>query len=129
MTRTRKILLAEDDPTVCDLIEEFLGDMSVIIVVTTTRAATRKALAENSDFDLILIDFWLADGDATEVLDYLKEAYAGTPVIAMSGSDGPIDLERTEAITELSGSTIFMQKPLSRETLRQKVEQSLNNTS
>ena len=128
MSPTRKILLAEDDPAVRDLIELFLENMMFEFETTATRAGALRLLAAEPKFDLVLVNFWLADGNATEVLDHLRDTRPQTPVIVVAGAGGDLDMETIEAIAEVSGGAHFMQKPFTRETLRGRVAELLGNT-
>ena len=128
MSPIRKILLAEDDPAVRDLIELFLENMMFEFETTATRAGALRLLTAKPKFDLVLVNFWLADGNATDVLDYLRDTRPQTPVIVVAGAGGDLDMETIEAIAEVSGGAHFMQKPLVRETLRGRVADLLGNT-
>ncbi len=88
----KKILYVEDCP---ELREITLSEMSswfpqTEVVATDSGNKAKIILAEGKDFDLIVTDYQMADGNGLELLKFCQEEGFSTPVIVFhGGSVGP----------------------------------------
>ncbi len=79
-----RILVIEDEPAVQTLIKTILEKQSYEPVVAGTVAAAQEMVAEDQ-YDAIILDLGLPDGDGFELCQNLREQYITTPVLILSG--------------------------------------------
>lgn len=107
----KQILLVEDDPEVRKLIVQFLTRDGNEVVEASGLDQARQVLSERSDIDLAILDFWLGTETAVGLMDDLRSALQGVPIVIISGGHPMADLETTQAIADFSGAVAFLQKP------------------
>jgi CheY-like chemotaxis protein len=117
---SRRILVAEDNKTIQDLIFRFLKYIG-FEVATADNGVEALALFQKSCFDLVLTDFQMPVMDGFSLAGHIKQRSPSTPVILLTGSDretvrqkmekGPVD------------SVIF--KPFKLEDLQKTVQGAL----
>jgi DNA-binding response OmpR family regulator len=85
MLNTQKILIVEDDPSINDLLSDFLSDEGYHV---TPRSNGQAALAElqNDSYDLMLLDMGLPDMTGNDVLVHMMQQALETPVIVVSAN-------------------------------------------
>lgn len=87
-TRSRfaglKILVVEDDTSICGLFKDFLTDCG-FEVDTSGTAAEARAKVDTNTYDLITLDLTLPDADGLVLCADLK-AKTGTAIVICSGS-------------------------------------------
>ena len=116
------ILVVDDELGIRALLSEILSDEGHSVEVAEN-AAQARALREQCQPDLVLLDIWMPDVDGVTLL---KEWSAGgqltMPVIMMSGH-GTIDtaVEATKV-----GAQAFLEKPITMQKLLRAVEQGLS---
>jgi DNA-binding NarL/FixJ family response regulator len=91
-----KVLLVDDHPLVLSALQTVIltiGSDTTVLGVETAQAA-RAALRDDADFDLVLLDLTLGDGDGFELLDELRATYPAVPVVVVSASDRTSDVIR-----------------------------------
>lgn len=113
----RRILLVEDDPQVCRLIEAFLKPEDLSIAVAHGTQEAIELVQNEARFDIAIVDFFLSDGHASPLLDELLLLSRPPDIVLMSGGNNQLPLEIINAIGRLSGATFFLQKPFSRSDL------------
>lgn len=79
----RKILIIEDDVVFGRSIGNWLKKQGMECRHVTTLASARKSLASD-EFDLVLADLRLPDGNSTELLRWIREKYLVTPFLIMT---------------------------------------------
>lgn len=79
----RKILLVEDDLTFRVMLKTWLGKKGFIIRDYGTLREVKRALLEE-EFDLILSDLRLPDGEGTSILGWIQEEEKEIPVVIMT---------------------------------------------
>jgi DNA-binding NtrC family response regulator len=107
-----RILIVEDDEVYRLSLRAYLRSLGYQTVEAPTLAAAREAFVSVSP-DAVVLDYELPDGNALELLPFLKGANAEIPVIIMTGH-GSIDLA-VRAIKE--GAEHFLTKPVELPTL------------
>lgn len=86
MQPARRILLVEDDPREAKLAREALADSGYVVRVAPSAEQARQAVIQDSDFDLVFMDFQLPDGDGLHLLPALRRAGVDAPVVLLTGN-------------------------------------------
>lgn len=79
----RTILIIEDDTVFCRTISNWLTRKGLAIVSVANLADARKAI-EAKEFDLILADLRLPDGNSTTLLEWMNKKYYSIPFLIMT---------------------------------------------
>ena len=116
-----RILVLDDDIGVCTVLSRILQDQYDVYTSQSVVSAA-ETLAERS-FDAYLLDYRLADGTGLQVAEKVRQQGSNAPIILISGY-GATDIA-AKAIT----LDIFevLQKPFSRETIRNALERALSH--
>lgn len=81
-----KILIVEDEPSMCEIMQRFLeGERYVTEIARTYQEALQKI--EDYNYECILLDIMLPDGDGLSLLKKLKEMRKQENVIIVSAKD------------------------------------------
>jgi len=110
-----KALLIDDHPLILSAMRaviEGLGTDVLVMGVPSAHAA-RQALAEDSTFDLVLLDLQLGDADGFDLLAELRGTYPALPVVVVSASERSDDVLHAIDL----GAMGFVPKCASNETL------------
>lgn len=83
MTTTPRLLLLEDDDDQRLLLQGLISDAGYA-VSAAARVPEALALLAQQDFDLVLSDWKVADGDGLSVLSHLRDAHPDTAFILMT---------------------------------------------
>lgn len=103
----RKLLLLEDDISLVDGLIWSLEKNGFEVEAARTIREAEKRLAMCGDFDLLLFDVTLPDGNGISLCEKLRAAGCRTPVIFLTASD-----EETSVIRGLDcGGDDYMTKP------------------
>ena len=81
-----RVLLVEDDPSVAQVISSALKAESMEIDACQT-VEQRNDLLSNSNFDLLITDVGLGEGDGIETLDSVKAINPDMPIIVISAQN------------------------------------------
>ena len=86
--RTLRILLVEDNPTDVLLVEVALEDMAAHAAVLThvERLEDAQAALRSEEFEIVLLDLSLPDGQGLGNFELLRAAAPGVPIIVLTGS-------------------------------------------
>lgn len=113
----KKILVAEDDQAIADVVKIILdGEGYETDVVSVETVFLHKALNEAPD--LILLDIWLDGSDGSKLAKTLRQdkRTAHIPIIIVSANN------ETQAIAKAVGANDFLQKPFSYNDLVEKAK-------
>jgi signal transduction histidine kinase len=107
-----KILIVDDDETVCNSLKEFLSNhYSDITLAFGGRDAVRVLAKEK--FDLMLLDLLMPDMSGGEVMDFIKREKLDVSIIVITGHSST-----ESAVAALrKGAHDYLQKPFSLEDL------------
>ena len=120
-TNPAKILLADDEPEVAEVIELMLLRCGYLVtVVNSGQEALDAFSAEN--YDLVITDMYMPDLSGQEVARVVKGSMAGVPVLLITGWALQIDPSEID----IDG---MIAKPFSKETLSQHVTEVLGGKS
>ena len=104
MNHPKRILLVEDDPAMRAMVAAFLGSTDCEITEADNVSVAMHELSNGKSFDVVIVDFWLGKNHAVSVMDLIASQSGSLPVIVISGGNGKMDLEKTEAISDVSGA-------------------------
>lgn len=103
------ILVVDDEPEICTLIQEILEDEGYKVEIAEN-AEQARAIKNEFKPDLILLDIWMPDTDGITLLkEWNKSGQISTPVVMMSGHG---TVETAVEATRL-GAYDYLEKPLS----------------
>ena len=119
----KSILIVEDDRALGDGLCLALKDPALELTLCRTLSAARSALAAG-DFDLLVLDVNLPDGNGLDFLRQLRAGGGGIPVILLTAND-----METDIVAGLeSGADDYVTKPFSLAVLRARVNAQLRRT-
>ncbi len=115
-----KILIVDDEPDICELLEITLGRMN-LDTCSAQNLQNAKALLDSEKFDLCLTDMRLPDGDGLDLVDLIQTNHPDT-LVAVITAHGNMEA----AIRALkSGAFDFISKPVDLKNLRQLIASAL----
>jgi DNA-binding NtrC family response regulator len=115
----RRVLVVEDDPHLSSSLRSGL-EAEVEDLRACAGARGVRELTAGWDPDLVILDVVLADGDAFDVLAFLKGRSPAPLVVAISGAATPA---QTFRLAEL-GVRAFVEKPFTLRALREAIRQA-----
>lgn len=85
-----KVLIVDDDPAICKLLEKVMrsNDLETTVASSGTDAL---ALIKSHSFDIILMDVMLGDMEGFEVIKKIRNQGINTPVMIVSGRNEDYD--------------------------------------
>jgi len=91
-----KILIVDDHPLIREALRHVLAvlDADIELIEAQNFAEGLTAAAENSNFDLILLDLGLPDADGIDALTELRRHYPAVPTVVLSASEHPATVMR-----------------------------------
>jgi signal transduction histidine kinase/CheY-like chemotaxis protein len=110
--RGQRILVVDDNPLVRELFVAYLTDQGAMCAAAAS-GAEALAQAGTMEFNSIILDFALPDGDGTEFVQPLRERADGARIIGVSAHAGAA--ERARALA--AGMDLFLTKPVSLSSL------------
>lgn len=119
MASGKRILIADDDPDIADLLETYFrkGGYEVTVVVNGKDALRQ---AENAKFDLVLLDV---------MMPYIDGYHVASEITSKFGADAPKiliitsrDVASEKGMALLSGASDAVQKPFTLADLDAKVK-------
>ncbi|XAZ81886.1 response regulator transcription factor (plasmid) [Fibrella sp. ES10-3-2-2] len=101
-----KILLVEDEPSLLQAMRQYLEEDSYVVTTAATFAKASMAL-NDYDYDCVVVDIGLPDGNGLNLIRQLKTAEKGSGLIIISAKDSLDD-----KLTGLElGSDDYITKP------------------
>ena len=120
-TRPRaQVLIVEDDPTIAAAARERLSGEGYRARVVATAEAARAAIAR-ADYDLVILDLSLPDGDGLELLRRWRQAAKHMPIIAVTARAGIED--KVHGLD--SGADDYLTKPFEMQELLARVRAAM----
>lgn len=112
-----KILVVEDDPSVRTLVKAVL-EHNKNTVITAETAQDGQTLAADQNFEMIVLDLGLPDGDGYEVCKNIRDEGITTPVLILSGEqDTDVKIKCLKV-----GADDYLTKPFNTEELLARME-------
>lgn len=109
---TVKILFVEDEPALAEIVKERL-EMKGFTVQAVTNMAQALTAHANAQFDLLILDVMLPDGDGFSLLKQIRTTDRLTPAIFLTSKSLPADVVNGFE----SGANDYLKKPFSMEEL------------
>lgn len=125
MSHPKRILLVDDDPDIRKMIAAFLSSTNCEIVEASDISVALEEVSNSAPFDLAILDFWLGKNHAISIMDAITAQSSDVPIIMISGGNSVMDLEKTAAISDVSGALKFLQKPFGKADLLDAVTSAL----
>jgi CheY-like chemotaxis protein len=95
--RSLKILVAEDDELIGELLAEMLDSMGHVICAIETTEAGTVATAKQLQPDLLIVDLHLSPGTGIDAIDLIQQTQS-VPHILVSGNIAKVRERRPDAI-------------------------------
>jgi DNA-binding response OmpR family regulator len=112
----RKILVVDDEESMCNMLTSFLA-MSGYECQSTTGPAQALAILEHDDFDLVISDIRMDGMDGVDLVHKICRRYPAIDTIIMSGFTG--DFTYSDIIE--AGAVDFIAKPIELPELQAKI--------
>jgi len=101
-------LIVDDEEQICKLLSILLRIEKIDSVCAFDVKTANEFIRSDKHIDLILVDYFLPDGDGSQVINTAKSLRPNTPIIVMSGKSQEIKLDSL-----VTGANIVLQKPFS----------------
>jgi signal transduction histidine kinase/CheY-like chemotaxis protein len=108
----RRVLVVDDEPSVCTLLETILKDGGFSVVTAEDGRHAQARLSEQA-FDLMITDLAMPDVEGIEMIRTVRKQYPGMRIIAISGAFGSEILDMARVL----GADASLHKPLTAEVL------------
>ncbi len=119
-----KILVCDDEPGIRRTLSQILGDEGYEVEAVGLGQQAAARILEDG-IDAVFLDVWLPDLDGLQVLDRVRAARPGLPVVMISGH-GTVE---TAVQAVQRGADDFLEKPLSLERVLLTLEKALERKS
>ena len=120
---SNRILITDDEPDICRLVQEILEDENYIVKTASNAEEARIAKKEFNP-DLVLLDIWMPGTDGITLLKEWKDTEEMPPSVVMMSGHGNVETA-VDAIRY--GAYDFLEKPLSMAKLLVTVQRALQN--
>jgi DNA-binding NtrC family response regulator len=119
--QARTVLLVEDHETTRITLAGVIEREGLKVTAAASAGAAREKLRDE-EFDVVITDLRLPDGDGMEILDETKRLSAGSPVIIITGHGS----EETAVQAMKKGAFNYLSKPVDLNRLRAELEGALS---
>jgi DNA-binding response OmpR family regulator len=119
-----RILLVEDEPKLRKSLMEGLRLEEWSVTGAASREEARQLL-DRENYDLVVLDWMLPDGDGLEIVRRLRDQGNPLPVLIITARAGVSD----EAIIRQAGATDYLPKPFSFDDLLERTRRLLSVAS
>ena len=125
--RNWRVLIADDDPAICTLIDTVLRKGPYDMVLCNDAESALVAIDRQGPFDIIVCDFMLPGISGIDLVERLrsKESTRGVPVLMISGHTN----YAMDGRAKNAGANFFLNKPFTISQLRAAVNQLLADSA
>jgi len=116
----QKILIADDEPVVLKLLEQYLSSEGYAITTVTNGTEALDKLFDNK-YDLIISDIMMPNLSGLVLLNLVRDLPIKVPIIFISSLDGGDIIKKSMKL----GLDAFLQKPIDLKELSLKVKRLL----
>jgi len=123
MQRTWRVLIADDDPAICTLIETVLRKGPYEILTRNDAESALVALDREGPFDIVICDFMLPGITGIDLIERLRgeERTRSVPILMISGHTN----YAMDGRAKTAGANLFLNKPFTISQLRAAVNSLL----
>ncbi len=116
--RRWKVLIADDDPAICMLIDTVLRKGPYEITACADAESAILVIDRDGPFDLMICDFMLPGATGLDLIERVRssESSAAIPILMISGHTSTV-MERAKS----AGANCFLNKPFTISQLRNAV--------
>jgi len=116
------ILVIDDEKNVAELLKDILEDEGYNVDTAYSIKEAKEKL-KNTEFDIVLLDIWLPDGDGLELIPFIRKNFPSTKIVMISGhANIPIAVKSLK-----EGAFDFLEKPISTESLLAVVDKAVKS--
>ncbi len=116
------VLVCEDDPGIQDLMEIMLEDMDFEVMKCDNQESV-KELMSTEKVDIVIMDYWLSDGKADDVIIETKKKYPKVPILVVSA-----DTNLDEVVKKLEVND-YLKKPFDIIEFQSKIKELSDGTN
>ena len=115
-TKTKKLLIVEDEGDMCLLLNIILSDTDLEVNHVQTLLAADEYLQKQQP-EVIILDNKLPDGYGIDFRMYLKKKYPSIKIIMISGFDAA-----AKDVAIENGADVYLEKPFTKDQLFKAIE-------
>ena len=121
--RNWRVLIADDDPAICTLVDTVLRKGPFQMIVCNDAECALVAIGREDPFDIIICDFMLPGISGLDLIERLRsnERTRGVPILMISGHTN----YAMDGRAKNAGANLFLNKPFTISQLRAAVNQLL----
>lgn len=119
-TKTKKVLIIEDESDMCLLLNIMLNRGEVELDHVKNIAAAQDYLSTENP-EVVILDNKLPDGFGVDFISFIKKNYPSIKIIMISGYDAS-----AEDVALDNGADVFLQKPFTKDQLYKSMMGLLN---
>lgn len=125
--RNWRVLIADDDPAICTLIDTVLRKGPYEMVMCNDAESALVAVDRHGPFDIIICDFMLPGISGIDLIERLrsKKSTQGVPILMISGHTN----YAMDGRAKNAGANLFLNKPFTISQLRSAVTLLLSQSS
>ena len=109
----KRVLVVDDEPSVCGFLEAALQDAGYDVVSANDG---RLKGVDVSTVDLVLVDIFMPERDGFEVIQHLRRTQPHIPLVAMTGDPNYHGMEALDIVRRL-GADAALSKPFAMKTV------------
>jgi DNA-binding NtrC family response regulator len=117
------LLIVEDDPLLLATLVNMVRHEGYEAMTACTLASAKAQLESVDTIALILLDVWLEGQASFDVIDLALKFHPSTPLVVMSGGGGSLSIEVSSSLAHMKGVNAFIQKPIERTALVNKIRE------
>lgn len=124
--RNWRVLIADDDPAICTLIDTVLRKGPYEMVMCNDAESALVAVDRQGPFDIIICDFMLPGISGIDLIERLraKDGTRGVPILMISGHTN----YAMDGRAKNAGANLFLNKPFTISQLRSAVTHLLSQS-
>ncbi len=116
-----KVLLCEDDIDIVELMQLLLNDLGIDSCVARNSNEV-FALLNSEDIGMIVVDYWLSDGKADDMVSLLTRKYQDIPILMVSAVDN------IEQVSAKLGITHVLKKPFNIQEFQERIQEIIGRS-
>ena len=122
-TETKRILVVDNDPEVCEFFEVFSKRMNIMCDTASNGHAALNILNNGGEYDVCFVDLRMPEMDGVELAKKITQAQAKKPAIVIISA---YDFSISEEDAKSTGINDFLSKPLFVSDIAECINKQLN---